>query len=140
MIVCEVSHTYGIVYRALCVPTGKSYVGQTVRTLEQRWRAHKESKSPCIALRSAIKKYGADAFVLSVLDTASDQADLNTKEEHWIKVLGTVSPGGYNIVEEEGEGRRKLSVETREKMRHGQISGLDFWHPGQSGRQPSKGW
>ena len=84
---------YGIVYRALCVPSGKSYVGQTVRTLEQRWRAHKESQSACHALKSAIRKYGAKAFVLSILDTANDQSDLNAKEEHWIATLGTVSPG-----------------------------------------------
>ena len=111
---------YGIVYRALCVPSGKSYVGQTVRTLEQRWRAHKESQSACHALKSAIRKYGAKAFVLSILDTANDQSDLNAKEEHWIATLGTVSPGGYNIIALD-KGRKRLSPETREKMRQAKL-------------------
>lgn len=112
---------YGIVYRVLCIPSGKSYVGQTTRTLAQRWRAHKESQSPCVALRNAIKKYGAEAFEVSILDTATDQSDLNAKESHWISTLGSLSPGGYNIVDEVGE-RRKLSPETREKMRQAKLA------------------
>lgn len=119
-----ISHTYiayGIVYQVLCIPSGKSYVGQTTRTLAQRWKSHREPQNRCTALRNAIKKYGADAFELSVLDTATDQSDLNAKESHWISTLGTVSPGGYNIVEEVGE-RRKLSPETREKMRQAKLA------------------
>lgn len=112
---------YGIVYRVLCIPSGKSYVGQTIRTLAQRWKSHREPQSPCVALRNAIKKYGAAAFELSILHTAMDQSDLNAKESHWISTLGTLSPDGYNIVEEVGE-RRKLSPESREKMRQAKLA------------------
>lgn len=113
--------TYGIVYRVLCIPSGKSYVGQTTRTLAQRWKSHREPQNRCTALRNAIRRYGVESFELSILDTATDQSDLNAKESHGISTLGSLSPGGYNIVEEVGE-RRNLSPETREKMRQAKLA------------------
>ena len=87
---------YGIVYRVLCIPSGKSYVGQTIRTLAQRWTSHKCAPLGG-ALRNAIEKYGSESFVRSVIDYASTQEDLDEKERHWIRTLDTLSPNGYNL-------------------------------------------
>lgn len=114
-------HIYGIVYQALCIPSGKSYVGQTIRPLEVRWKAHRYTLEGCRALKAAIRKYGAESFVLSVLDTATSQEDLNQKEAYWIDRLGTISPGGYNLLQYDS-GRKAPSAETREKMRQAKLA------------------
>ena len=112
---------YGIVYRVNCVPSGKSYVGQTVRPLSVRWKAHKYNQEGCRALKAAIEKYRAEAFTIEVIDTATSQEELNAKEIHWIGVLGTMSPGGYNLTAG-GKGPGIPSPETRGKMRQAKLA------------------
>lgn len=105
---------YGVIYVAECSVSGKSYVGQTTHTAEERWKIHVASAGTTFVLGKAILKYGAGAFTLRTLDTASDQRELNEKEIHWIKTLGTLSPAGYNLTE--GGYGGKHSPETRAKM------------------------
>lgn len=90
----------GFIYKATNTVNGKMYVGQTKRTIEQRWKQHVHSaitdnpfdKSP---LHRAIKKYGADKFVVEQVEKCEDK-DLNSRETYWIKRLGTFD-SGYNI-------------------------------------------
>lgn len=112
---------YGIVYQIYCIPSGKSYVGQTIRTLEKRWRQHQDTRSDCHGVRGAIAKYGADSFTLKVLDTGTDKADLDAKETLWIQRLGTVSPAGYNLTSH-GRGPGSPSDETRERQRQAKLA------------------
>ena len=46
----------GIIYK-ITSPSGKVYVGQTVRSFEKRMQEHKDSKSKCSAVKNAIDKY-----------------------------------------------------------------------------------
>jgi len=36
----KVMKNYGIIYKATNIITGKSYIGQTTRTLKKRWHGH----------------------------------------------------------------------------------------------------
>lgn len=87
----------GLIYRLLCLVSGKSYVGQTTTKLSRRLADHfKPSGSGCPVLSRAIKKYGRDAFAIEVLEENIPLAELDAAEKRWIAKLGTLAPGGYN--------------------------------------------
>lgn len=87
-----------IVYLATNKINGKKYVGQTVRSLEERWKDHCRAKDDNYFHR-AIHKYGVENFSLEVLDTAESGKELDEKEMFWIKKLNTLFPRGYNLKE-----------------------------------------
>jgi group I intron endonuclease len=91
----------GIIYIATS-PSGKNYVGQTMYSLEERWRDHKydafdPNKDHCVALNNAIRKYGHDKFIVNVLILCNDSY-LDKYEEQFIDVYLSSDPKfGYNI-------------------------------------------
>lgn len=87
-----------IVYLVTNKISGKQYVGQTIRSLEERWRDHCRVKDENYFHR-AIHKYGAENFSLEILDTATTEAELDEKEIYWIAKLNTLFPRGYNLKE-----------------------------------------
>jgi len=88
---------YGIVYQARHIASGKSYVGQTVGSLNERWRQHIKTNY-CRLLHNAIKKYGADAFEVFQIDAANSKEELDQLEELHIQRLNTMSRAhGYNL-------------------------------------------
>lgn len=100
-----------LIYLIKHTESGKSYVGQTIQPLTERVRQHfKKSAKSCPALAAAIKKYGKDAFEVTILATAQTQEELNLLEQKYILELNTVAPGGYNL--EYGGSRGKDSEET----------------------------
>ncbi len=113
-----------LIYRIECGETGLSYVGQTILTLEERWRAHVDYANWVIKHRPekdtyfarAIRKYGRDAFESSVIEETVEEL-LDEREIHWIAKLGTHG-NGYNSTKG-GEGLRgyEFTPESREKMR-----------------------
>jgi group I intron endonuclease len=91
-------------------PKGKSYIGQTIRSISERFKEHETGKSKdCVAIYSAIQKYGWENFEKEWYECPDK--DLNDHEELMIEVLGTLTPGGYNL--KGGGGNGKLSEETR---------------------------
>lgn len=76
---------------------GKQYVGQTTRTLEQRWREHCCKSSQCTYLHHAIEKYGKENFKVEQIDIALDKEELDYKEQQYIKCYNTLVPNGYNL-------------------------------------------
>ncbi len=93
---------------------GKVYVGQA-RNLRARELAHRRGKCGCVALANSINKYGQENFIFNVLDTCVSQEEMDSKEKHWIEILGTLVPGGYNI-KEGGSGGGPCSEETKVKI------------------------
>lgn len=89
----------GYIYKVTNTVNGKAYVGQTRRTIEQRWKQHvynsfneaPYNKGP---FHCAIKKYGVDAFIVEELEECKNE-DLDEREMHWIKYLDTLR-NGYN--------------------------------------------
>jgi group I intron endonuclease len=86
-----------IVYCITNRVNGKRYIGQTVASLQQRWRQHVCLKSGCTALKRAIKKYGKNNFEKSVLEKCENQKALDFLEQYWINIFQTFGVGGYNL-------------------------------------------
>ena len=103
---------------------GKQYVGQTTRTLEQRWREHCAANSQCTYLHNAIVKYGKENFKVEQIDIALDQEELDYKEQQYIKCYNTLAPNGYNL-ETGGSSGKRLSEITCYKISesHHNVSG-----------------
>ena len=109
----------GLVYMAVG-PTGKKYVGQTKNTCRKRWTEHvneamANARSGCRALNRAIRKHGAEGFVVTVLESGIDPEDLDARERHHIAKQKSFGKGGYNMTSG-GEGATGLCQETLELM------------------------
>ena len=109
------------VYRITNRVNGKMYIGFTKRTVDARWRSHLSSARNMSPFRfhAAIRKYGADQWVVETIAVFSDQSEARKFEEEQIATLGTIfsgynaKPGGCggNIVPDDrrAEWREKLS-------------------------------
>ena len=96
-------------------PSGKIYIGQTIRPIEKRLKEHREGKSKrCRAIYNAIQYHGWENIEKDWYYCPDE--DLNKHEELMVEVLGTLSPGGYNL-KEGGGNRGKASEETRHLQR-----------------------
>ena len=102
----------GHVYIATNKKNGKSYIGQTVRSIHKRLKEHQLESSRCRAFAGAIKKYGWKNFQIEWYECSVDE--LNKHEKWMIRLMGTLSPGGYNL--KEGGENGKMSEETKKKM------------------------
>ena len=106
-----------LIYCCLNRVNGKVYVGKTSASLRRRWSEHKSAArrgSPYLFHR-ALRKYGDDAFEISVLATTDSEVELNRLELHDIQEMGAQVPGGYNL-REGGEGGAH-SAATRQRLR-----------------------
>lgn len=101
----------GFIY-TLTSPSDKKYVGQTIRTLEERLDKHKRLNSHCTALKNAIQKYGWNNFIVDYYECPDDE--LNKHERWLVELMGTLAPGGYNL-KEGGGSRGKASEETKKR-------------------------
>lgn len=93
----------------------KIYVGQTRRTVEERFAEHARSKKSLIG--KAIREYGVENFKVETLAECDNRQELNRLEQFWIKTLNCKSPNGYNC--NGGGGRHSNfspSAETRAKL------------------------
>jgi group I intron endonuclease len=109
----------GYVYLILNTVNGKRYVGQTIRSLKARWRQHKHSAKigSFYPIHSALRKYGADKFTITLLETViGSREDLSCVEKRHIQQLASLSPLGYNL-SEGGEGVDFTNPVIREKHR-----------------------
>lgn len=108
-------------------PFGKSYIGQTSRTLIKRWQGHCNSaaSSPYMAISKAIAKHGKNNFSLIVLcENIPDKYDANKLEVYFINYYNTYrdgynnTPGGGNRSNLKYGNRlgQKNTEEHREKM------------------------
>lgn len=103
----------GYIYM-LTSPSGKSYIGQTYRPIQERLEEHRTGKSRyCVAIYNAIQYHGWDNFDRDYYECPDEE--LNNHEELMVEVLGTLSPGGYNL-REGGGSHGKMSVESKQKM------------------------
>lgn len=84
----------GFIYKVTNKVTGKSYIGQTRKSVEFRWRQHKNSKD-CYYFHKAIQKYGEENFEVTTLEEC-DVEDLDSKEIFYISKYNTFN-NGYNM-------------------------------------------
>ena len=103
----------GVIY-CLTSPSGKQYIGQTKRTVEQRLKEHATRPASCSILYNAITKYGIESFDTEILvETNNDM--LNHYETLFINMYNTIEPNGYNI-RSGGCQQSTHSEESRKRM------------------------
>lgn len=89
----------GKIYKVTNILDKKVYIGQTILSLETRWKTHCHSSS-CPSLRKAIDDFGEDSFCIEQIDSASTIEGLNTKEKFWIEeYVSYDSRFGYNLTD-----------------------------------------
>lgn len=93
--------------------SGKCYVGQSVN-ISRRWEEHRQGASNAPGLKSALLKYGPEAFAFEVLEQCPPEK-LNEREAFHVSSLGSLSPSGYNL-RSGGKQRETVSEEARRKM------------------------
>lgn len=84
------------IYRHTHTATDRCYVGQTMRTWEERWAAHQRDSLLHPLLFAAIQEHGVRAFRHEVLERVDTQAKANDAEKKWIAHFGCLDPDGYN--------------------------------------------
>lgn len=100
----------GFIYRVVNRVNGKSYIGQTIHTIEWRWNTHLLSAynnrmgDHNVLFHRAIRKYGIDAFEVMEIEKC-DNSILNKREKYWIKKYNSYG-NGYNLTIG-GDGTRK---------------------------------
>ena len=80
----------------LSFPSGKCYIGQTIKSVQARFKEHCRTAN-CRAVSNAIKKYGADNVRVELVTTVDTQEDADRTEKELISFFGTLSPNGYNL-------------------------------------------
>lgn len=96
--------------------SGKQYVGQTIRSLEQRWQHHcwLSTSKTNMPIALAIQKYGKENFSISAVEWCNSLECLNEREIYWANLLNTFSPNGYNL--KAGSGKGAMTDETKRKI------------------------
>lgn len=105
----------GCLYR-LISPSGKMYIGITMRTFEERWQSHlvQARHGRQHALQNAFNMHGAGNFKREVLVISDDKEYLIDLECRAIKEYATLSPHGYNLTTG-GEGIRGITQFSKDK-------------------------
>lgn len=131
-----------IIYK-LTSPSGKIYIGQTIKTLKYRFRHHcysafnKNSHNNSTPLSMAIRKYGKKKWSKEIIDRATTIDELNKKETYWITHFNTIdrmigyncNTGGDSYIPNEdtrkkisiGNRGKKTSIEAKLKMRNAKL-------------------
>ena len=86
------------IYRIINDVNGKCYIGQTIRPVRERFDRHindaVNGKLDTHFAR-AIRKYGKKHFHIGIIDSATNQEDLTSLEQFWIRKYNAVDCG-YN--------------------------------------------
>lgn len=111
------------VYLITNLINGKKYVGQSLG-IRQRWLAHLRRKS-CLALYSALEKYGKDNFKFEVVYCTNDKEEMNRVETLLIKEHNSMYPNGYNLLGG-GGSPNEMADFVKEKIREAQLNGANY--------------
>jgi group I intron endonuclease len=114
----EVMKPTGIIYK-ITSPSGKVYVGQTIRSFEKRMQEHKSKFSGCTYLKRAIQKYG-DEMKYEIIEEDVPQQHIDEREIYWINHFNSLAPHGYNLGTG-GHYERGYTQEAKDNMRNATI-------------------
>lgn len=130
----------GYIYKITNSINGKLYIGQTRKTIKERFQVHIKNAQKHINryLYDAMNKYGYDNFIPSLIEECEDSL-LDEREIYWIAFYNTTDKNiGYNMtiggdggdtwtnnphkketskkISENNKGKHKISSELREKL------------------------
>ena len=87
-----------VVYKITNRINGLMYVGQTCRSLTERFNDHcvyPKTRTPS-KIQEAIKKFGRENFDIEVLEESTNDK-IDDLEVYYINKLNTIYPNGYNV-------------------------------------------
>lgn len=91
----------GFIYKITNKINGKSYIGQTIQNVKERFYQHCATKcSQAIlnmVIHKAINKYGKSNFTIEVIEEV-ESTNLNDREKYWIRYYDSYN-NGYNSTE-----------------------------------------
>lgn len=111
-----------IIYKVTDKTNQKIYIGQTVRSLDERMKEHLRHRTTYFD--KAYRKSNIDNFKVEIIDRAENIEELNKKEKYWINYFKCLIPNGYNMCEggentmgfhHREESKKKMSI-TKSKM------------------------
>lgn len=105
-----------IVYLLTNSVNGKRYVGQTTKSLNWRFGQHRRNAigGRKTYLYNAIRKYGVEVFIPTILETCLSLEDLDAAEKKWIEYYRALDRRfGYN--ECEGGRVNRMTPEMKER-------------------------
>lgn len=105
-----------ILYRITNLVNGKIYIGQTSKSISQRWSRHcwRSEKNKNMAISQAILNYGRSSFKIEQIDEANSYLESNKKERELIAKYNSLAPNGYNL--SVGGENKGMTEETRRKI------------------------
>jgi group I intron endonuclease len=103
----------GFIYKITNKENGMNYIGQTIQSLEDRWRQHRKKSSTCLYLKRAFEKYGIDNFIFEMI-CSCDNEELDKLEIQYMTEFNSIVPNGYNLREGGNSGRH--NEETKRKI------------------------
>ena len=100
------------IYKITNLINGKSYIGKTLLTIDERWNEHcraiRRKRCEKRPLYSAMNKYGIENFKIEQIEECDDNV-VNEREEYWIEYFGTFK-SGYNATIG-GDGKHYLDYD-----------------------------
>jgi len=111
----EIMGPKGIIYK-ITSPSGKVYVGQTVRSFEKRMQEHKRMSVRTL-INKAVNKYG-DEMKYEIIEEDVPQEHLDEREIYWISHFNSLAPGGYNCTMG-GQFKTEYSQKSKDNIRNG---------------------
>ena len=92
--------TIGCIYVIKNTVNNKVYVGQTVKTMNERWDEHLYNAKPDgreQLIYLAMRKYGVEKFHVELVKMADGTESLDELEIYYIDKFNSLTPGGYNM-------------------------------------------
>jgi group I intron endonuclease len=115
---------FGVIYKIVNTINGKIYIGQTTNASERK-NQHERccmNKNNNKLLYKAMRKYGVDNFLFSVIEKCYNRKELNEMEYHYIIQYRTYvefeNCNGYNMTM--GDQSCGISEETKRKISESQ--------------------
>ena len=91
----------GFIYKITNKINGKSYIGQTIQNVKERFYQHCATKCSQtilnMVIHKAINKYGKSNFTIEVIEEV-ESTNLNDRERYWIRYYDSYN-NGYNSTE-----------------------------------------
>lgn len=105
-----------IIYKATNKNSGKPYIGQTIRSLEQRIAQHLRNRKGNNLFHRALLKYGLENFDFETMAYCDTKKKLNFLECFYVKFYNSKTPNGYNLTDGGGGVSGYIAtVEARKK-------------------------
>ncbi len=121
-----------IIYKITNKINDKIYIGQTIRSLEERVKEHKRKKN--CSLYKAFNKYGIENFDFEIIEKCNSTEEMNEKEIYWIKYYDCLMPKGYNLCEGGGQTNgythkeeSKIKMSKNEEMNEKEIYWIKYY-------------